>query len=73
MIVSNDAIYVSMVEGQRLRISWSYTLDWAVKCESAAIAMALAPDSTFLLAGAANAGTKLFKVNSSNGNVISSH
>lgn len=46
-----DAIYLSMDEGERVKIKSDSSLEWAVKYGDNGFSMALSSDSTFLIAG----------------------
>lgn len=50
-IVSTDAVYLSMADGERVKIGWDSTLVWAIDYGDNGYSMALSPDYTFLIAG----------------------
>jgi len=74
MITTNDAIYIAGYYGEHWKLRHNFTVVWAAKySENFNFAMALSLDETFLIAGGQiSTNTALSKINSSNGNVISS-
>lgn len=50
-IVTTDAVYLSMNNGERLKVYSNYTFAWAVIYGAKGLAMALSVDSAFLIAG----------------------
>ena len=74
MIATNDAIYIAGYYGEHWKLSHNFTLVWAAQySEYYNWAMALSFDETFLIAGGqASTNVALSKINSSNGNIMSS-
>lgn len=73
-IATTDALYLSMVNGERVKIYWNSTLVWAVSYGGIGYSMALSTDSSFLIAGSYFGGYGyLGKLNSADGTVMASY
>lgn len=73
MIVYNDLVYLSMSNGEKLKVNiTSQSLIWSVKYGTKGNAIALSVDTTFLLASASFSSTiTLGKLSASTGATIS--
>jgi len=75
MVVTIDSIYLSKINGERVRINrTSASVVWTVAFGDLGYAMALSSDETYLLAGAKISSTLfLGKLSSFDGSVVSSY
>lgn len=73
-IVTTDAIYLSMAEGEKVKIDRNYyTLAWAIDYGQLGDSMALSPDSSYLIAGSFISQSHLGILNSSDGALLASY